>query len=129
MDEEAAPVIVDVVDVLDPPVLVNEMDLALTWIGFDNVAMRKRIQVEGFSSFDDLRSTKERDVSDLAESYGRRTVVDGRFIFGVRHIQYHIGGMLHWRVQDFVSSGEVPSLNDLVSSEYLCPTLFVKLNI
>ena len=105
MDDPPAPVI----EVVDPPV-INEMDLALTWIGFDNEATRDRIQVEGFASFDDLKSMKEKDVRDLAESYGRRTVVDGRFIFGVRRIRYLIG-MLHW-VQDFVRLGDTPSLEE-----------------
>jgi hypothetical protein len=105
MDDPPAPAI----EVVDPPV-INEMDLALTWIGFDNEATRDRIQDEGFASFDDLKSMKEKDVRDLAESYGRRTVVDGRFIFGVRRIRYLIG-MLHW-VQDFVRLGDTPSLEE-----------------
>ena len=98
-------------DVLADPIVApvgDDMDLALTWIGFDVAATRNRIQIEGFASFDDLKSMKEKDVRDLAESYGRRTVADGRFIFGVRRIRYLIG-MIHW-VQDFVRVGETPSL-------------------
>ena len=86
----------------------NPMDLALTWIGFDNEVTRNRIQVERFASFDDLKSMKEKDVRDLAESHGRRTAADGRFIFGARRIRYLIG-MVHW-VQDFIRIGEVPTL-------------------
>ena len=92
---------------LIPPV-VPELDLALQWIGFDNVATRNRLREEGFVSFDDLRTMKEKDIRDLAESYGRRTQGDGRFIFGVRRIRYLIG-MIHW-VQDFSRIGEVASL-------------------
>ena len=84
------------------------MELALTWIGFDAEATRDCIQIEGFASFDNLKSMKEKDVRDLAESYGRHTAGDGRFIFGVRRTQYLIG-LIHW-VQDFVRIGKVPTL-------------------
>ncbi len=40
-----------------------------------------------------------KDICDLAESYGRRTINDGRFIFGVRRIKRLIG-LVPW-VQDF----------------------------
>ena len=67
------------------------------------------IQVEGVADFSDLMTMKEKDIRDLAESYGRRTAADGRFIFGVRRIKYLIG-MIHW-VQDFARVGESPSLD------------------
>ena len=69
-------------EVVPPPV----MDTILNWIGFDQPATRDRIQAEGFGSFDDLMSMKEKDIQDLAKSYGRRTVADGRVIFGLRRI-------------------------------------------
>lgn len=108
MDEVVAPRIEEVIEV--PPPNGDTMNLALTWIGFDNEATRNRIQVEGFGSFDDLKSMKEKDIRDLAESYGRRTAADGRFIFGIRRIRYLIG-MVHW-VQDFTRVGESPSLDE-----------------
>ena len=106
----------DIEEIIEPidappavaPQIVNAMDTALMWIGFDNVATRNRIQVEGFAEFRDLMTMNEKDVRDLAESYGRRTAADGRFIFGVRRIKYLIG-MIHW-VQDFTRIGESPSL-------------------
>ena len=51
---------------------------------------------------------KEKDIRDLAESYGRRTITDGRFIFGLRRIRYLIG-LVHW-VQDFGRVGQVPTI-------------------
>jgi hypothetical protein len=105
--DEVVPAIEEVVDLPDPPG-INSKDLALTWIGFDAEATRNRIQVEGFASFDNLKSMKEKDVRDLAESYGRRTTTDGRFIFGVRRTQNLIG-LINW-VQDFVRIGEIPTL-------------------
>ena len=52
------------------PGVVNMMDQALIWIGFDNEATRNRIQVEGFESFDDLKSMKERTSGTLRSSMG-----------------------------------------------------------
>jgi hypothetical protein len=97
-----------IIDMAEMPAIVNPIDLALQWIGFDNVATRDRLRDEGFSTFDDLKSMKEKDIWDLAESYGRRTQGDGRFIFGIRRTRYLLG-MIHW-VQDFGRVGETPSL-------------------
>ena len=87
----------------------NPIDLALQWIGFENAATRDRLRDEGFSEFEDLKSLKEKDIRDLAESYGRRTQGDGRFIFGIRRTRYLLG-MIHL-VQDFGRVGEAPSLD------------------
>ena len=92
----------------DNPVAINDMDLALQWIGFDIQATRDRLRIEGFNAFDDLKAVKEKDIRDLAESYGRRTVGDGRFIFGLRRIRYLIG-LVHW-VQDFGRVGQIPTI-------------------
>ena len=66
--------------VVDPPidgaVVANAMDTALLWIGFENVATRNRLRVEGFDAFDDLKSMTDKDTRDLSESYGRRTAAD-----------------------------------------------------
>jgi hypothetical protein len=94
----------DVADADEPPV----MDTILTWVGFDQIATRNRIRQEGFGSFDDLMHMKEKDIRDLADSYGRRTVADGRVIFGLRRIRYLIG-LIHW-VQDFARISEEPTI-------------------
>ncbi|KAI2492054.1 hypothetical protein MHU86_22513 [Fragilaria crotonensis] len=106
MDEVVAPRIEEVIEV--PPPNGDTMNLALTWIGFDNEATRNRIQVEGFGSFDDLKSMKEKDIRDLAESYGRRTAADGRFIFGIRRIRYLIVRMIEKDQSDTVSKAADP---------------------
>ena len=84
----------------EPPV----MDTVLMWVGFEQEATRNRIREEGFESFGDLATMKEKDIRDLAESYGRRTVADGRYIFGLRRTRYLIG-LIHW-VQDFARVGQ-----------------------
>jgi hypothetical protein len=44
------PAIVDGM-VAEPAAPINQMDIALQWIGFDNVATRNRLRDEGFSTF------------------------------------------------------------------------------
>ena len=96
-----------------PPI----MDVILGWIGFDQVATRDRIREEGFETFDDLSNMKEKDIRDLAESYSRRTVADGRVIFGIRRIRYMIG-LIHW-VQDFIRIDEHPTIEGIDGAEAL----------
>jgi hypothetical protein len=103
--------------VVDPPV----MDTVLTWIGFDQEATRARIRAEGFDTFADLAIMKEKDIRDLAESYGRRTVGDGRMIFGLRRIRYLIG-LIHW-VQDFARIGEEPTIDGIEDAAEFCTAL------
>ena len=94
----------------DPPVVevVNEVDLVLQWVGFENAATHQRIQVEDFGTFVEA-TMKEKGIRDLPESYGRRTVGDGRFIVGIRRVRFLIGGLVHW-VQDFARVNETPSI-------------------
>jgi hypothetical protein len=91
------------------------MDIILTWIGFEQQAIRERIRTEGFESFDDLLAMKEKDIRDLSESYSRRTVADGRIIFGLRKTRYMIG-LIHW-VQDFVRIGQSPTIDGIPGAE------------
>ena len=58
-------------------IAADEMDTALQWIGFENAPTHERLRAEGFESFDDLKSMKEKDIRDLADSYWRRTAADG----------------------------------------------------
>jgi hypothetical protein len=107
---------VDAVPIPQPPPLAggglaivdNPVDVALQWIGFEGAAVRNRLRTEGFETFEDLANMKDKDIRDLAESYGRRTVNDGRFIFGVRRIRYLLG-LIHW-VQDFKRISGTPDL-------------------
>ena len=105
-----------VVDAPVPEVLevVPVMDTVLEWIGFNVAATRERIREEGFETFDDLVTMKEKDVRDLAESYSRRTIADGRAIFGVRRIRFLIG-LIHW-VQDFGRIGQTPSIEGIANA-------------
>jgi hypothetical protein len=101
----------EVADEAPPPDVPPMMDTILGCIGFDQAATRTRIREEGFETFADLATMKEKDIRNLAESYSRRTVADGRAIFGLRRIRYMIG-LVHW-VQDYGRIGEEPTLEGL----------------
>jgi hypothetical protein len=88
----------------------DEMDLALGYIGFDSIIVGDRLCNEGLQDFSDLKSLKEKDIRDIAESFTKRTIGDGRFLFGIRRTRLLIG-MIHW-VQDFARVGETPSMNN-----------------
>ena len=117
----------------DMPVVAQEppvMDTVLVWVGFERQATRDRLREEGFESFTDLATMKEKDIRDLAESYGRRTVADGRSIFGLRRIRYLIG-LIHW-VQDFARVGEQPTLvgiEDMASFREALDTAFYRADV
>jgi hypothetical protein len=107
------------VDIHPPPPPI--MDTVLTWIGFDVDVTRERIRVEGFDNFDDLATLKEKDIRNLAELYGRRTIADGRAIFGLRRIRYLIG-LIHW-VQDFGRVGQAPMIERIEDAALFCAAL------
>ena len=93
----------------DPVGGADPMDTVLQWIGFGDEGTRERLRNKGIGTFADMRVMKEKDIRDLAESYGRRTVADGRFIFGLRRIRYLIG-LVHW-VQGFERVSQTPTLD------------------
>jgi hypothetical protein len=97
-----------------PPLPLPFMEQILLWIGFNDEATRNRLQSEGFETYDDLFQMKEKDIRDLAESYNRRTIADGRAIFGLRRTRYLIG-LIHW-VQDFRRVGEEPTIDGFVDA-------------
>ena len=104
----------EIADEAPPPPM---MDTILEWIGFEQEATRTRIREEGFDTFADLATMKEKDICDLAESYSRRTVANGRAIFRLRRIR-HMIGLIHW-VQDYGRIGEEPTLVGIDNAEQL----------
>ena len=111
--------IVEAVDKIPPPV----MDTILTWIRVEHDDTRKRLLEEGFESFADVLAMREKDVRDLADSYGRRTLADGRAIFGLRRTRYLIG-LSHW-VQDYQRIGEEPTLIGIQDAAQFRAALYV----
>jgi hypothetical protein len=111
----------------DPVGGADPMDTVLQWIGFGDVGTGERFRNEGIGTFDDMKVMKEKDIRNLAESYGRCTVADRRFIFGLRRISYLIG-LVHW-VQDFERVSQIPTLDAFGGdAELFCTALDVAFN-
>ena len=86
------------------------MEQALTWIGFTNDANRAALRID-IAEFEDMLELSEKDISDLEYSYSKRTVGDGRFIFGLQRTK-RVKAMIHW-VQDFARVSEEPTIEGL----------------
>ena len=95
--------------------LVNEMEDALTWIGFTVQAQRTAL-LGDLANFTEFSELNKKDISDLAESYGKRTVADGKFIFGLQRTK-RLKAMIHW-VQDFERVSEAPTTAGLVQNSF-----------
>jgi hypothetical protein len=91
------------------------MDQALEWIGFTNDIQRIAIS-ENVADFADMADLKGKDISDLAESFAKRSVADGRIHFGLARTK-RFKGMIHW-VQDFGRVSEVPTIDGLTQATY-----------
>ena len=70
----------------------------LNVIGFNNANERNRIMDDGLAEFVNFKQVTERDISDMAEAFSKRTVADGRIIFGHGRTK-GLKGLMHW-VQD-----------------------------
>jgi hypothetical protein len=90
--------------------MVLTMDTILQWVGFDNVATRNRLREEGISSFEAIRNLDEKAVTQIEDSFGRRSVADGRAIFGAGRTGLLIG-LVHW-VLDQDRLSKKPSLDE-----------------
>ena len=103
---------------------INEMYIALQYIGFDTQAVRPQLRAEGLTHFVDLQSLKERDIQDIAESFAKRTDNDGRYLFGIRRTRLLIG-LIHW-VQDFARINKNPIINQYIGeADDFCTALHV----
>ena len=93
----------------------NPMDLALTWIGFDSEANRNTI-MENIAEFADMADMTEKDLKGLSDGFSARTLVDGRFHFGLARLK-RLKAMVHW-VQDFARISETPTLIGLNQARF-----------
>ena len=87
------------------------------WIGFTVDASRASIIDDAFNSYADIRSLKEKDISELSESFSRRTQANGRIDFGIWRTK-KMKFMLHW-VHDFYRTSSTPSIEGLTEDLFL----------
>ena len=63
---------------------VDQIQQILTWIGFTIANDRQFIIDDAFELYNDLVELTSKDIIDLIANFGRRTVLNGRIIFGSR---------------------------------------------
>jgi hypothetical protein len=81
----------------------------LQTIGF-NAAETGSILGAGLSEFEDSRYLVEKGIRDMAEEFGKRTMVQERIVFGLGRTK-KLTGVMHW-VQDIFRANDVPDHND-----------------
>jgi hypothetical protein len=80
-----------------PPGQLFGVMSALVIVGFDEPQATMLVN-EAFPDFESFRHLTTKDVRDLSEEYGKRTVAAGRIIFGQNRMK-RLVGLTHW-VQD-----------------------------
>lgn len=83
---------------------------AVTWIGFDDDNQLVEI-VANIGTMIEVASLTEKDISDLSDSYAKRSQQNGRIIFGLQRTK-RLKAFIHW-VQDFRRINKAPSLDGL----------------
>ena len=89
---------------------IDDMDHTLMWIGFNTVASSEALQID-IEQFDDMLELTKKDILDLEYLYSKRTVADGRLVFGLQNTK-RLNSMIHW-VQDFSRVSETTKINNL----------------
>ena len=104
-----------------PSAIVTELDqilLALEWIGFADQGQRTRISDDLLHCFADILALNEKEVLELSTSFSRRTVANGKIDFGIRQTKKLIH-FLHW-VQDAARTLYTATTNGYVQANLLC---------
>ena len=89
----------------------------LKWIGFSIADDRQFIIDDAFESYNDLLELKSKDITDLSASFGRRTALNGRIIFGSRKTK-KLKSLVCW-VKDFQRISLTPDILGLDESSFL----------
>ena len=82
------------------------IDFMLAVIGFNDGNERARIMEAGLAAYEDFRFLKEKNITNMADEFGKRTIADGRIVFGLGRVMKLIG-IMHW-IQDHYRTDDVP---------------------
>jgi hypothetical protein len=86
------------------------VDFLLNAIGFNIPEERERIMEAGLSDYEDFRYLVEKDIRDMAEEFGKRTLQNGRITFGLGRTK-KLTGVMHW-IQDCHRTSDVLDHNN-----------------
>ena len=96
---------------------IDQIREILEWIGFANNPDRTSIIQSAFEEYTDIQSLNEKDITELSESFSRRTATNGRIDFGIRRTK-RLKFMMHW-VQDFYRVSSIPSTAGLNRASFI----------
>jgi hypothetical protein len=99
----------DLVGQVDALPLVG-MHFLLNAIGFNIAEQRELIMEAGLADYEDFRHLNDKDIRDMAEEFHKRTIPNGRIIFGLGRTKKLIG-IMHW-IQDCYRASDVPDHNN-----------------
>jgi hypothetical protein len=85
------------------------MHFVLDAIGFDEDECGG-IMEAGLSQFEDFCYLVEKDIRDMADEFGKRSIAQGRIVFGLGRTK-KLTGVMHW-VQDRFRANDVPDHAD-----------------
>jgi hypothetical protein len=99
----------DVAGQVDAVPLQN-VHFLLNAIGFTIAQQREQIIGAGLGDYEDFRYLSEKDIRDMAEEFGKRSIQNGRIIFGLGRTK-KLTGLMHW-IQDCHRTNDAPDHHD-----------------
>jgi hypothetical protein len=82
----------------------------LNAIGFTVPEQRERIIEAGLGEFEDFRYLNDKDIRDMAEEFAKRSIPNGRIIFGIGRTKKLVG-IMHW-IQDCHRTNDEPDIEN-----------------
>ena len=92
------------------------MDQVIHWIGFTQDAQRQPIVAELGDELLDICNMTAKEMSDLADSYTKRTVADGRIHFGLQRTR-RLKSLILW-VKDHRRCNELPTVVGMTQEQF-----------
>ena len=96
---------------------IDQLNQILEWVGFPIGNERVNILQDAFTNYADIKSMKEKDVTELSTSFSRRTAANGKIDFGIRRTK-KLMHLLHW-VHDATRCSYSPSLDGYTQTSFL----------
>ena len=96
---------------------IDQLREILGWIGFVDNADRESIIKGAFEAYSDIQSLNEKDITEMSESYSKRTTTAGKIDFGIRRTK-RLKFMMHW-VHDFYRVSSIPTTVGLDHAGFL----------
>ena len=88
--------------------VLTEVEQVLTWIGFPTAAQMATMQGELGDDLKEIGNLKEKEISELSDSFAKKTVAAEKMVFGLQRIK-RLKALIHW-VQDFARVNSTPTI-------------------